>query len=79
MWTELSYPTNTLQAVKTPTSVAAAAEDHPPPFVNVNNTSEALPRGDTTHSVTTIASHAAQWMISMMPSRRGNFLVTDSN
>ena len=76
MWTELAYPTKTLHAVKIPTRVAPAALDHPPPLVKVKRTSEALPPGEVVHNVTTIASQAAQWIESMMPSRIGNFLVT---
>lgn len=74
--TLLSYPTNTDHAVKTPTNVAPVAEPHSPPSVKVNKTSDALPRGLVTQRVTMIASHAAQWIMSIIPSRRGNFFVT---
>lgn len=60
MCTELSYPTKTLQAVRTPTRVAPAADPQPPPSVKVKRTSEALPRGDVVHNVITMANQETQ-------------------
>lgn len=60
MCTELSYPKIELHVVITPIITLAAVDDHPPPFVKVNNVSFVFPCGLAAQSVTTIAIQAAR-------------------